>query len=40
MHKIILILACVAIISVIAIIDGAAAIFAGGLGLIAVIFAK
>ena len=35
-----IILAFVAIISVIAIIDGAAAILAGGLGLIAVIFAK
>lgn len=38
--KIKIILACVAIIAVITIIDGAAALIAGGLGLIAVIFAK
>ena len=38
--KIKIILACVAIISVIAIIDGAAALFAGAIGLVAVCFAK
>ena len=38
--KIKIILAFVAIIAVIAVIDGAAAVLAGGLGLIAVICAK